>query len=228
MTVDVVIKQIGGYPVGRDTKLYPKKTSTFKVRDFFERQNDVRIIEPVAGQNLYIPSDAISVPYRKLDVPYRSQLDNRLNPTGSCNVTSVAMCLLYLKAKFDKVGEEEDELYRYCENSGYDRHSPYDLAQVIRDYGRKDRFDETSTIEACKAHLNTRNPCIVHGWFTGSGHIIVLVGYDDKGFIVHDPYGEWFSTGYRTDLSGKFLHYSYNLIQKTCIPDGQFWVHFVE
>ncbi|WP_293282361.1 C39 family peptidase [Microcoleus sp. PH2017_36_ELK_O_B] len=31
----------------------------------------------------------------KLDVPYLSQLDNKRNPTGSCNVTSVAMCLLW-------------------------------------------------------------------------------------------------------------------------------------
>jgi hypothetical protein len=53
------------------------------------------------------------------------------------------------------------------------------------------------------------------------------VGYDEFGFIVHDPYGEWFSSGYRTDLSGSYLHYSYRLITRVCIPDGSFWVHFI-
>jgi len=53
------------------------------------------------------------------------------------------------------------------------------------------------------------------------------VGYDEYGFIVHDPYGEWFSSGYRTDLSGSYLNYSYLLIRRVCIPDGSFWVHFI-
>jgi hypothetical protein len=53
------------------------------------------------------------------------------------------------------------------------------------------------------------------------------VGFDSKGFLVHDPYGEWFESGYDTSTSGAYLHYSYDLIQRTCIPDGQFWVHHI-
>jgi uncharacterized protein YvpB len=163
----------------------------------------------------------------KLSVPYKSQLDNRLNPTGACNVTSIAMCLAYLGVKPEGVDQLEDELFQYIENKGLSRHSPEDLATVVRDYGKKDDLTIWGTFDRCRNHIAAGNPCVIHGYFTSVGHIIVLVGYDDKGFIVHDPYGEWFSTGYRTDLSGKFLHYSYNLIQKTCIPDGQFWVHYI-
>jgi uncharacterized protein YvpB len=166
----------------------------------------------------------------KLNVPFMSQLDNYYNPTGSCNVTSIAMCLEYLntpRKMSDAYRQFEDELYRWCLQRGYSRHSPEDLARVVRDYGRRDEFTVWGTIERCQEHLRGGNPCVIHGYFTSFGHIIVLVGYDSKGFIVHDPYGEWFWNGYRTDLSGAYLHYSYNLIRRTCIPDGQFWVHYI-
>ncbi|MCC3447456.1 MAG: C39 family peptidase [Microcoleus sp. PH2017_39_LGB_O_B] len=164
----------------------------------------------------------------KLDVPYLSQLDNKRNPTGSCNVTSVAMCLLWGGVTPHQQGIQlEDELYGYMEKRRLDRHSPQDLATVVRDYGLNCLYTATATIDAVKAHLSEGNPCITHGYFTEYGHIIVLTGYDEKGFIVHDPYGEWFSDGYRTDLSGEYLHYSYDLIERTCIPDGLFWIHFI-
>jgi uncharacterized protein YvpB len=166
-------------------------------------------------------------PAIKLNVPYKSQLDNEFNPTGACNVTSIAMCLAYFGIEPQELPQLEDELYQYIERKGLSRHSPEDLARVVRDYGKKDDFTIWGTFERCRNHISAGNPAVIHGYFTSFGHIIVLVGYDDKGFIVHDPYGEWFGSGYRTDLSGKFLHYSYGLIQRTCIPDGQFWVHYI-
>jgi len=164
----------------------------------------------------------------KLEVPYLSQLDNFENPTGSCNVTSLAMCLKYFRVpQRTRAAQFEDELYRYAIANGYSRHSPYDLAKIMNDYGCKDDFRVTATISQVKDWLADRKPAIVHGYFTSFGHIIVLVGYDERGFYVHDPYGEWFASGYRTDLPGAYLHYSYRLIEDVCIPDGNFWVHFV-
>lgn len=170
----------------------------------------------------------------KFDVPYKPQNDNIENPTGACNVTSLAMCLEYFKIpRRTSAGQFEDELYRYALDQGLDRHNPDDLAQIVRDYGAKDTFTQAATIDQVKDWLAKKKPTVIHGYFTPSGHIIVLVGYDSTGFIVHDPYGEWFADGY--DLNnpdgnnekGKFKHYSYNLIRETCIPDGQFWVHFI-
>jgi uncharacterized protein YvpB len=165
----------------------------------------------------------------RLNVPYKSQLDNWYNPSGACNVTSIAMCLDYLGVpRYDhRYSQLEDELYRWCLDRGYSRHDPRDLAQVVRDYRRRDDYTDWGSIERCQDHLREGNPCVAHGYFTSFGHIVVLVGFDDRGFIVHDPYGEWFPSGYRTDLSGAYLHYSYNLIRRTCIPDGQFWVHYI-
>jgi uncharacterized protein YvpB len=168
----------------------------------------------------------------KLAVPYKFQLDNWQNPTGSCNVTSLAMVLEFWgaahKPGYEGFDQLEDELYAYMIANGLNRHSPQDLAEVVRAYGLKDRFTVKATIAQAQEWLKTGKPAIIHGYFTQFGHIVVLVGCDDAGFLVHDPYGEWFADGYRTDLSGAYVHYSYDLIRRTCIPDGDFWVHFIE
>lgn len=170
----------------------------------------------------------------KLNVPYKSQRDNFNNPDGSCNVTSLAMCLEFLsipKRRSDVAFE--DELYEYALDHNLDRKDPYDLAEIVRDYKAKDAFDAHASINAVKKWLAAGNPVVTHGYFTGSGHIVVLVGYDEKGFLVHDPFGEWYASGYdrnapgAADTKGKFLHYSYGLIEETCCTDNQFWVHFI-
>lgn len=187
-----------------------------------------------------------SLPRKKLlRVPYVSQHTSRYNPHGSCNVASVAMCLLYFgimpsRRNYPLI----DELYSFMEwHTPYSRHNPYDLASVINSAGAPNtsypgvrpnngkkgvvsRFTPNGCLEDLKRHISQGNPCIIHGYFTPFGHIIVVVGYDENGLIVHDPYGEWFSSGYRTDLTGENLHYSYNLIRNTCI-DHEFWVHYV-
>lgn len=164
----------------------------------------------------------------KLPVPYKSQLDNYYNPTGSCNVTSLAMCLQYLGARRkSNVGQFEDELYEYAINNGLSRHDPNDLAKIVRAYGCRDNFTTNASIDDVTDWLAGGNPVVVHGYFTSFGHIIVFVGYDESGFIVNDPYGEWFADGYDTSVSGEGLNYSYNLIRSTCMPDGSFWVHFI-
>lgn len=162
----------------------------------------------------------------RLNVPYFSQLDNRENPTGSCNVTSVAMCLAYFGGKpSNSEVQLEDELYRYMESKKLNRHSAQDLAKVVRDYGRSDEFSPCTSIKDVQDWLRKGFPCIIHGFFTSFGHILVVVGFDAEGFFVHDPYGEWTAQGYDTARSGAYLHYSYSLIKRLCMPDGEFWVH---
>jgi hypothetical protein len=56
--------------------------------------------------------------------------------------------------------------------------------------------------------------------FNSSFLFIVIRGYDQKGFFVNDPFGEWFESGYRNDFSGENLHYSNRLIQSKCSPEG--------
>jgi uncharacterized protein YvpB len=170
-------------------------------------------------------------PTVRLNVPYLSQLDNYYNPTGSCNVTSLAMCLQFFgatrKSEYATISQFEDELYQYAIDKGYSRWDPYDLAKIVKDYGCQDYFIENAVIADVQDWLASGNPAVIHGYFTSFGHVMPIVGYDADGFFVNDPYGEWFSSGYHTDLSGEYLHYSYRLITNVCMPDGNFWVHFI-
>jgi hypothetical protein len=195
----------------------------------------VRLLEPLAGYpDWFVYENHVKIdgiPERKksvkLNVEYKSQLDNEFNPTGSCNVTSLAICLKHKGIVGNGIGQLEDQLYKYMEDHNLSRHSPTDLAIVAYEHGVTDDFTQFGTIDRCQEHLSAGNLCIFHGWFTTFGHIIVAVGYDENGFIVHDPYGEWHHNGYDTSVSGAYLHYSYNMIKRLCSDDGQFWVHYI-
>jgi uncharacterized protein YvpB len=165
---------------------------------------------------------------KQLNVPHKSQLDNVLNPTGSCNVTSFAMVMTYFRIKGTTgVGQLEDELYRYMANTGLSRWDADDLATMSRNYGLVDDLTKRGTLSDLRQAIAEGRPCIIHGYFTTFGHVIVVRGYDQYGFFVNDPYGEWTSSGYRTDLSGANLHYSNALIQTKCSPEGEdyLWIH---
>jgi len=167
-------------------------------------------------------------PTVRLGIPYRAKMDNFYNPTGACNVTSIAMCLDFLRVpRRNRAGQYEDELYEYAIAKGYSRWDPYDLAKIVKDYGAQDYFTENATIDDVQDWLASGNPAVIHGYFTSFGHIIVAAGYDSEGLFVHDPYGEWFLSGYDTSVSGSYLHYSYRLIRSVCMADGNFWVHFI-
>lgn len=57
----------------------------------------------------------------------------------------------------------------------------------------------------------------------GGGHWILLVGYDEKGFIVNDPAGELdlINGGYIPGTSGEGLHYSYANFKKRFFVRGR-------
>ncbi|MEG4058544.1 MULTISPECIES: C39 family peptidase [unclassified Microcoleus] len=164
----------------------------------------------------------------RLNIPYKSQIDNKLHPSGTCNTTSIAMIMEGLGVKRKNPSLQlEDELTAHMRDTGLSRHSPQDLARVVRQYGLKDTFKDNATIEEVKKHLLTFNGVVIHGYFTDSGHIVVGTGFNRRGFYIHDPWGEYFDSGYRNDLPGAHLLYSYDLIRRTCMTDNQFWVHFI-
>lgn len=171
-----------------------------------------------------------------LDIPYFSQRNNQYNPDGSCSTTCIAMVLKYydVQRRWGGHTQFEDEIYQYFLDNRLTIGSPNDMVKCIENYGVTDNYNSYGTIESVKEHLAKGNPVITHGYFTNVGHLVTLIGYNEKGFFVNDPYGEWFSSGYKRnnpyaeDTLGKELHYSYKLIRDTCIINGTFWVHLIE
>jgi uncharacterized protein YvpB len=165
---------------------------------------------------------------KRLNVPYLSQRDNVFNPTGACNVTSYAMVMRYFQvARKTNQGQLEDELYSYMERNRISRHDPQDLAEMGRNYGLTVNFTSRASLGDIRRAIAQGQPCIVHGYFTSFGHIIVIRGYDKDGFIVNDPYGQWTNQGYRKGQSGEALHYSNDVISSKCSPEGDnfIWLH---
>lgn len=156
-----------------------------------------------------------------LKVPFYTQVTNKYNPSGSCNVTCFAMALDYHGIKATKEKRLSDELYAELTRLGWSRHDPYDLQAIANTYaGIKSNFTEKGTFDDIIKSINEGNPVILHGYFTRFGHIIIIIGYDENGFIVHDPWGEWHHWGYDVGAHGKELHYSYNLIARKGSPES--------
>lgn len=132
------------------------------------------------------------------NVPYYYQYANTLNPSGSCQNSSLAMLLSYSGHTIhpDDITAEWGTQFAQ---------SPSGLAEVYNHYSREASLSKrlvpvtNGTLSDLKNELSLGQPVIIHGYFTVYGHIVVVLGFDDEGYWVNDPAGEWsqsFGGGY--------------------------------
>jgi uncharacterized protein YvpB len=147
------------------------------------------------------------------DVPYFYQYDNALSPSASCQNTSVAMLL-----KHYGVNVTPD---RITSRFGKDKaQSPEGLASVFNTLAaeagisQRLRAHRDGNMADINAQLQAGTPTIVHGYFTGYGHVVLATGYDGSSYTVNDPAGRWsgsFKGGYgggQSSTSGDGVRYS--------------------
>ena len=98
---------------------------------------------------------------------------------------------------------------------GIDRGSPDGIRRLLEGLGLRDNVTVKRSLSDITRSLDSGEICILHGFWTNAGHILVIRGYKDKGdFFVKDPAGEWFYDGYRKksqfspDRKGKNKVYS--------------------
>ena len=130
----------------------------------------------------------------QLNVPYFYQYHNAQYKSNSCQNTSIAMVLSYYKAdihpnvinqRFGKDMAQTVDGLNYVFNTlateyGTPQIDSYPLGNA-----------PAGTMDQAKAALDLGKPVIIHGFFTGSGHVVVLTGYNENGYYINDPAGTW-------------------------------------
>lgn len=236
-----------------DEKVFVEEGKEFEICALLDRGDHIKFTlddEVLGGRNTWIAYDGHVEIYEpdgtkfkgeygigdqlpsevNIPVPHYSQRNNEFRPSGTCNVTSVAMCINYF-AKKNAVKREkqqlEDDLYLMVEQRGWDRHVHDHLSKLFPLFGLTNEFKVEASWEEIKVHLANNKPVIYSGRFTSAGHIIVIRGYDEnnKQWIVNDPWGEYFASGYQ-DKSGENLRYSYDLLSRISYSgQSHTWAH---
>ncbi len=143
----------------------------------------------------------VAAPGVHLSVPYYYQMDNAYEPTTTCGITSAAMLLDY----WHPASVTPDSLYvDYGKSYGQ---APSSLAALYQGEGLHATYSLTATRADLRAQLDAGRPVIVHGYFTASGHVVVVIGYDDGGWYTNDPAGDWDEGYFNPDGEGAYYPY---------------------
>ncbi|NEN89769.1 MAG: hypothetical protein F6K48_12980 [Okeania sp. SIO3H1] len=164
---------------------------------------------------------------QQLAVSYKSQTDNVFSPFSACNVTCLAMCLSYWGIEGDDSHPQlEDQVFHRAQQYGWNRFSPQGLKDICESYGVEDDLTINGTLADIRDAIENEKPVIVHGFFTEPGHLVVIKGFGEDGFLVQDPYGElmasmgthswYYQINGAGQIFGENLHYSNRLIAASC------------
>lgn len=174
------------------------------------------------------------------DVRYRSQRDNVYVPNGTCNVTSLATVLSWAGVADPPGKQLEDALFEELQTSEarayFEAQFPWAKTQnynprnvhgmltwLAKRRGLSADFTMSASWDQVVAFARKRRPVIQCGAFTGTGHILTLVGETTLGDpIVHDPFGDW-QRGYRRSADGEFRIYDLDSFESVRRP----WAHWI-
>ncbi|WP_052312851.1 C39 family peptidase [Fervidobacterium pennivorans] len=162
------------------------------------------------------------------NVPYYNQYSNYAYPGSTCNLTSVAMMLDYFgitKPGVNTGGWSRTPDYLISRFGGpvYDAAGlDYVFNTIAREKGSSVRmYTKLGTAADLRAELQ-RGPVIIQGWYTRSGHVMVVLAFDGTNYICNDPAGVWNQVKYGGYLggSGKFVKYSKDNFEWASTDDG--------
>ena len=157
------------------------------------------------------PPDTEHQPSSTGGVPYFFQYSNRLYPGSSCQNTSVAMVLAYLGWQ----GIPDDITSSWGKDYAQ---SPHNLSSMFNTIARAENLggilvtDTNGSLGEFRDKASGGEILIVHGYFTGYGHVLVVTGFDGTDYTVNDPAGIWRGTfkggyGWSDPLDGHGIKY---------------------
>jgi lysozyme len=165
---------------------------------------------------------------RVLAVKYQSQRDNKTSGADNANRTcfSSSCAMLAMTVKPGSVANDDDYIQKR-QPFGDSTDANVQVA-CLRSLGINARFTVLANNATIQKQIDRGIPVpvgILHkGTATnpsGQGHWICVIGYDAKGFVVHDPWGEIdHASGTYINANGASLHYSYRLFDSRWTVSG--------
>lgn len=163
-----------------------------------------------------------------LAVPYYPQTDNYRDANRTCNSSSCAMCLEYLKPGTLK-GAKGDDAYVQKVFAIGDSTDHTVQTRVLESYGVKSQFSYNLSFSDLDKSLSAGKPVVIGILHRGSlsaptgGHMLCVIGKspDGKSYIVNDPYGDLMS-GYTTPVNkGKGAVYPVEVLKYRWLEKGK-------
>lgn len=155
---------------------------------------------------------------------YQSQLDNIYLPNSTCGITSLAMAIRFFR---DPVTSNEMISWYDYRRAQSNR----TMAGILDDFGLHVSVFDSASRSQLEEHIDAGHPIVLQTYFTRAGHILVLVGYDENGWIAHDPNGKWLgspgTSPYRSGTGaykkneqqgpyyGKLVHYNFHEVESS-------------
>jgi len=194
-----------------------------------EGDHHVKVSLAYGGGNWFIYTDhwkgfeeekpAVNKGGKELDTRYFSQRDNYRDAHRTCFSSSCAMLLETMKPG-TLPGEKGDDKYIHRVFEYGDTTDAYTQLKALISFGLEPKFVQNASVETVKEQIDKGIPVPIgilhHGPASapsGGGHWICVVGYDSRGFVVNDPWGEIdHASGAYVSENGERVHYSYSLI----------------
>ena len=159
-----------------------------------------------------------------LAVQYMSQRDNYRDASRTCFSSSCAMLLKFLKPGSIKT---DDDYIKVVFTLGDTTESATQLA-ALKHFGLSAKFVTNGNRALIKKQIDSGKPVpagfLHHGTPsqpTGGGHWLCIIGYDDTGYWVNDPWGEAdLLNGTYPNTDGAKKHYSYKNFEPRWMADG--------
>lgn len=173
------------------------------------------------------PTEAGYIP----DVPYFHQYSNRINPSGSCQNTCVAIVLKYYGADDITPDMISAKWGTYVAQTTGGLESIFNEEAALRGLSVRDQSTETGLLRELHALLDAGRPVIVHGGFSSVGHLMVLVGYDERFYYAMDPASQWTErlnggfTNTNDPHIGRYTRYGRDAVENAIISRGFIRMH---
>ena len=160
-----------------------------------------------------------------LVVPYQTQLDNK---TGTGYRECFSSCCAMVGMYYGVVSNDDE--YNEIRSEFGDTTLASSHVKALASLGLKSEFITNATTDDLKRQIDEGRPTPC-GWLHlgpawkphGNGHYCTVIGYTDKGWRLHDPFGEadLVNGGYCNHDNGEFQHYSYKNWNPRWIVEGE-------